>query len=301
MLTAFVLIDAEPARVAELAEEVAAVEGVAESYSVAGQADIVAVVRVRHIEELADVVTRRLHALPGVTDTRTLVAFQSYSRRDLDAMWELGRRLRHAGTGRPPGGLTIDLVSELLAHRDVGRFPPGGHFDQCRHLGSLLYSRRANRVGPGRSAATAPILAVEPRPRRHAAPPAAFGLPAGRLGRELAPRTAPAALAGRRTPRPRATRIVELAREVVLEAVASWTVSWSRPAGWPEAIPRPRRWLRSATRWRHGGRRSACAPAGYEAGTGSQVPGAEGSPSTERISVMEAAFSELSSSAGRPC
>lgn len=90
MLTAFVLIDAEPARVAALAEEVASIEGVAESYSVAGQADVVAVVRARHIEDLADVVTRRLHLLPGVTDTRTLVAFQSYSRKDLDAMWELG-------------------------------------------------------------------------------------------------------------------------------------------------------------------------------------------------------------------
>lgn len=83
-------MDAEPSRVAELAEEVAAVEGVAEAYSVAGQADIVAVIRVRHIEDLAQVVTGRLHRLPGVTDTRTLVAFQSYSRRDLDEMWELG-------------------------------------------------------------------------------------------------------------------------------------------------------------------------------------------------------------------
>jgi DNA-binding Lrp family transcriptional regulator len=90
MVTAFVLIDYEPARVAELAEEVAAVEGVAEAYSVAGQADIVAVVRVREIDELAQVVTVRLHALKGVTDTRTLVAFQSYSRRDLETMWELG-------------------------------------------------------------------------------------------------------------------------------------------------------------------------------------------------------------------
>ena len=94
VLTAFVLIDAEPARVAELAEEVASVDGVAESYSVAGQADIVAVVRVRRIEDLADVVTRRLHCLAGVTDTRTLVAFQSYSQKDLDAMWELGAELR---------------------------------------------------------------------------------------------------------------------------------------------------------------------------------------------------------------
>jgi DNA-binding Lrp family transcriptional regulator len=90
VVTAFVLIDAEPARVAELAEEVAGVEGVAEAYSVAGQADIVAVVRVRQIEDLAEVVTRRLHGLAGVADTRTLVAFQSYSRKDLDEIWELG-------------------------------------------------------------------------------------------------------------------------------------------------------------------------------------------------------------------
>jgi len=90
MVTAFVLIDAEPARVAELAEEVAGVEGVAESYSVAGHADIVAVVRVRHHEDLADVVTRRIHALAGVMDTRTLVAFRAYSRKDLEALWELG-------------------------------------------------------------------------------------------------------------------------------------------------------------------------------------------------------------------
>jgi DNA-binding Lrp family transcriptional regulator len=90
VVTAFVLIDAEPARVADLAEEVAAVEGVAEAYSVAGHADIVAIIRVRQIEELAQVVTGRLAALPGITDTRTLVAFQSYSRKDLDEMWELG-------------------------------------------------------------------------------------------------------------------------------------------------------------------------------------------------------------------
>jgi DNA-binding Lrp family transcriptional regulator len=90
LVTAFVLIDAEPSRVAELAGEIAAVEGVAEAYSVAGHADIVAVVRVRRHEDLADVVTRRIHGLAGVTDTRTLVAFQAYSRRDLEALWELG-------------------------------------------------------------------------------------------------------------------------------------------------------------------------------------------------------------------
>jgi DNA-binding Lrp family transcriptional regulator len=90
VVTAFVLIDADPTRVADLAEEVAAREGVAEAYSVAGQADVVAVVRVRHQEDLAEVVTRRIHSLGGVRDTKTLVAFQAYSRKDLDTMWELG-------------------------------------------------------------------------------------------------------------------------------------------------------------------------------------------------------------------
>jgi DNA-binding Lrp family transcriptional regulator len=90
MVHAFVLVDAVPARVAELAEELADVDGVAEVYSVAGQADLVAVVRVRRHEELAEVVTRRIHRLPGITDTRTLIAFQAYSRHDLEALWDLG-------------------------------------------------------------------------------------------------------------------------------------------------------------------------------------------------------------------
>jgi DNA-binding Lrp family transcriptional regulator len=90
MVHAFVLIDAEPVRVADLAVELAAVEGVSEVYSVAGHADIVAVVRVRRHEDLAEVVTRRVSRLPGIVDTRTLIAFQAYSRHDLDAIWDLG-------------------------------------------------------------------------------------------------------------------------------------------------------------------------------------------------------------------
>jgi len=90
MVHAFVLIDAEPARIAELAAELADVPGVAEVYSVAGHTDVVAIVRVRHHEELAEVVTRRIGRLPGIIDTRTLIAFQAYSRHDLEAMWDLG-------------------------------------------------------------------------------------------------------------------------------------------------------------------------------------------------------------------
>ncbi len=90
MVHAFVLIDALPARVADLAAELVEVDGVAEVYSVSGHADLVAVVRVGAHADLAEVVTRGIHRLEGITDTRTLIAFQAYSRHDLDAIWDLG-------------------------------------------------------------------------------------------------------------------------------------------------------------------------------------------------------------------
>lgn len=90
MVSAFVLIRAEPRRIADLASELADVDGVAEVYSTAGDADVVAVVRVRRHEDLADVVTRRVGGLDGIVDTRTLVAFQAFSRHDLETMWDLG-------------------------------------------------------------------------------------------------------------------------------------------------------------------------------------------------------------------
>lgn len=90
MLCAFVLIHAEPARVAPLAEELADLPGVAEVYSVTGPADLIAVVRVRQHDELAEVVTRRLARLEGITATETMVAFQAFSAHDLEAMWSIG-------------------------------------------------------------------------------------------------------------------------------------------------------------------------------------------------------------------
>jgi len=88
---AFVLIDADVPRIAPLCEDLAATEGVTEVFSVAGGVtDIIAIVRVRHHEELADVVTRRIAALDGIQETTTLVAFQAYSRHDLETMWDIG-------------------------------------------------------------------------------------------------------------------------------------------------------------------------------------------------------------------
>ena len=90
MVNAFLLLRAEPARIADLAGELADIDGVAEVYSVAGDVDLVAIIRVRHHDDLAEVVTRHIARLDGVLETRTMIAFKAYSKHDLDAMWSLG-------------------------------------------------------------------------------------------------------------------------------------------------------------------------------------------------------------------
>jgi DNA-binding Lrp family transcriptional regulator len=92
VVNAFVLVKGEPARLSDLAESLVEIEGVTEVYSVAGDlADLVAVVRVREHEQLADVVTRHVAAAAGVVSTTTLIAFRSYSKHDLEAIWDLGQ------------------------------------------------------------------------------------------------------------------------------------------------------------------------------------------------------------------
>jgi DNA-binding Lrp family transcriptional regulator len=90
MVTAFVLINSRPDRTAALAEQLADLDEVAEVYSVSGEHDLVVIVRVRHHDDLADVVTKHIAALEGIVRTHTLVAFRAYSRRDLDSMWGIG-------------------------------------------------------------------------------------------------------------------------------------------------------------------------------------------------------------------
>ena len=87
MIAAVILIEAEPAHVAELAEQLVELDGVAEAYSVTGEYDLVAMVRVAEHDDLADVVTHSIAKLPGITRTHTLVAFRAY--RDADYAWEI--------------------------------------------------------------------------------------------------------------------------------------------------------------------------------------------------------------------
>jgi DNA-binding Lrp family transcriptional regulator len=90
MTHAIVLIQAESAKLGTLGGELASIEGVAEAYSVTGEWDFVAILRLREQDQLAQVVTGRLSQLDGVRRTQTMVAFEAYSRHDLEAMFSLG-------------------------------------------------------------------------------------------------------------------------------------------------------------------------------------------------------------------
>ena len=90
MITAIVNVNAQVDRIPEVAQALADLEGVSEVYSVAGDVDLVAMVRVRRHEDLAEVIAGRLNKVPGVLSTQTLIAFQAYSRHDLESTFSLG-------------------------------------------------------------------------------------------------------------------------------------------------------------------------------------------------------------------
>ena len=90
MITAIVFVKADVARIPEVAEAIAALDGVTEVYSVTGQIDLIAMVRVRRHEEIAEVVADQVNKVPGVTDTETHIAFRAYSSHDLESAFSLG-------------------------------------------------------------------------------------------------------------------------------------------------------------------------------------------------------------------
>jgi DNA-binding Lrp family transcriptional regulator len=90
VITAIVFVKADVARIPEVAEAIAALDGVSEVYSVTGEIDLIVLVRVRAHEDVADVVADRLNKVPGVASTETHIAFRAYSRHDLEAAFSLG-------------------------------------------------------------------------------------------------------------------------------------------------------------------------------------------------------------------
>ena len=90
MTHAIVLIEAERGAMPDLGGALADVEGVAEAWSVTGEWDYAAMLRVRSPDEIAVVVTSRLAQLSGIRRTHTMVAFEVFSKHDLEALFSIG-------------------------------------------------------------------------------------------------------------------------------------------------------------------------------------------------------------------
>jgi DNA-binding Lrp family transcriptional regulator len=90
MVTAFILMNVERPRLRSIADDLLAIDGIAEVYSVAGPYDIVAIARVREHEQLNDLVTEHVGALDGIETTETLIAFKAFAKKDLGMLWDIG-------------------------------------------------------------------------------------------------------------------------------------------------------------------------------------------------------------------
>jgi DNA-binding Lrp family transcriptional regulator len=89
MVAAIVLIRAVPGDVPALARRIAAIDGVAEVYSVSGEWDLIAVLRVKEYDRIAAIVTEEISQVSGIERTNTLTAFRVYSRQDLERAWDM--------------------------------------------------------------------------------------------------------------------------------------------------------------------------------------------------------------------
>jgi DNA-binding Lrp family transcriptional regulator len=90
VITAIVFINAQVSQIPEVAAAVAGLDGVSEVYSVTGQIDLIAMVRVRNHEDVAGVVADQINKVSGVTATETHIAFRTYSSHDLEAAFSIG-------------------------------------------------------------------------------------------------------------------------------------------------------------------------------------------------------------------
>lgn len=90
MITAIVFIQAEVAQLSEIAEQIADIDGVSEVYSVTGELDLIAMVRVREIDDVAKVVADQLNKVKGVVTTQTQIAYRAYSHHDLEDAFSIG-------------------------------------------------------------------------------------------------------------------------------------------------------------------------------------------------------------------
>jgi DNA-binding Lrp family transcriptional regulator len=90
VITAIVLIDCATDSIPEVAETLANLPGVSEVYSVAGHVDLIAMVRVREFDQIAEVIAGGIDKVAGVINTETHIAFRAYSQHDLEEAFSIG-------------------------------------------------------------------------------------------------------------------------------------------------------------------------------------------------------------------
>jgi DNA-binding Lrp family transcriptional regulator len=90
MVSAVILLMVDKAKVNEVAEKLVELPGISEVYSVAGHYDLVAIVRVKDNEQIADSVTNQMLKIEGIQRSETLISFRVFSRFDLEAMFSVG-------------------------------------------------------------------------------------------------------------------------------------------------------------------------------------------------------------------
>jgi len=90
MVTSIILIHVERTKINEVAEQLTEMNGISEVYSVSGNYDLIAIARVHTNEELSDLVTKNMLKIDSILGTETMLAFKTYSRHDLEAMFSIG-------------------------------------------------------------------------------------------------------------------------------------------------------------------------------------------------------------------
>jgi len=90
MITAIALLNTDRKTINETSQALVEMDGVSEVYSVAGQWDLVVVIRVQNNDQVAELVTDRLLKIPGIIKSTTLIAFRAFSRYDLEHMFSVG-------------------------------------------------------------------------------------------------------------------------------------------------------------------------------------------------------------------
>jgi DNA-binding Lrp family transcriptional regulator len=90
MVTSIILINTTRTDVNTVAEELSDIEGISEVYSVSGSYDLVAIVRVRSNDALAELVTKKMLRIDGIEKTETMLAFRAFSQHDLERMFSVG-------------------------------------------------------------------------------------------------------------------------------------------------------------------------------------------------------------------